>query len=275
MKSKKIVVSSMVLGTLLVPIISESTVSANTWKANTPSEIAELNKNGTYTVRKGDTVWAIGMHFNIKPDVIESMNSINDPYDLQIGTILQLHIYDHGKKAKFTITNAEGIEVQKTLTNSDKLDKKKNFNNTINSKELTKTETKSINKEKSIKSSKEEHSSNASSSTITSSMASNNSSTSTSSTKKQNVINTPQEAIQAAINKYGTDNGKWRWACMATGDFNDPQYKWSNNQNVNNNDQNGYFIVRNYLKNDPNSTDGGLINTYFVYPNGKIVQGNF
>ena len=223
-----------------------------------------------FVERKGDTVWAIEMYFNIKPDVIESMNSINDPYDLQIGTILQLHIYDHGKKAKFTITNAEDIEVQKTLTNSDKLDKKKNFNNTINSKELTKTETRSINKEKSVKFSKEEHSSNVLSSTIASSMTSNNSSMRTSSTEKQNVINT----LQAAINKYGIDSGKWCWSRMVTGDFNDPQYKWSNNQNVNNNDQNGYFIVRNYLKDDP-STDGGLINTYFVYPNGKIVQGNF
>lgn len=41
----------MVIGTLLVLIISDSAVSANTWKANTPSEIAKLNKNGTYTVR--------------------------------------------------------------------------------------------------------------------------------------------------------------------------------------------------------------------------------
>lgn len=61
---------------------------------------------------------------------------------------------------------------------------------------------------------------------------------------------------------------------MATGSFNDPQYKWSGSNNVSNNNPNGYFIVRNYEKNDPTSGDGGLINTYIVYPNGNIVLNN-
>lgn len=93
--------------------------------------------------------------------------------------------------------------------------------------------------------------------------------------QNNNVINTPQQAIQAAINKYGTDNGKWRWSCLVSGSFNNPQCKWLNGNPVSNNNPDGYFVVRNYLKNDPNSGDGGMINTYRVYPNGNIVQAGF
>ena len=87
MKRNNIILNSVVLGTLLVSGMTTTGVMASDWHANTPSEIAELNKNGTYTVRSGDTVWAIGMHYNIKPSVIEKMNGINNPYELQIGTI--------------------------------------------------------------------------------------------------------------------------------------------------------------------------------------------
>lgn len=107
-----------------------------------------------------------------------------------------------------------------------------------------------------------------------SSMTQSETSNSGAPTNTTNVIQTPQEAIQAAINKYGTNNGQWRWACMATGSFNNPQYKWSGSSNVSNSSSNGYFIVRNYEKNDPTSGDGGLINTYVVYPNGNIVLNN-
>lgn len=93
--------------------------------------------------------------------------------------------------------------------------------------------------------------------------------------QNNNVINTPQQAIQAAINKYGTDNGKWRWSCLVNGSFNNPQCKWLNGNPVSNNNPDGYFVVRNYLKNDPNSGDGGMINTYRIYPNGNIVQAGF
>ena len=70
-----------------------------TWVANKPNQIASLNSNGTYTVRSGDTIWAIGMHYNIKPSVIEDVNKISNPYDLQIGTILQLQISKKTDKA--------------------------------------------------------------------------------------------------------------------------------------------------------------------------------
>lgn len=283
MKKSKVFVNSLILGTLLMSGASTSAIMASSWRAHTPSEIAALNKNGTYTVRSGDTVWAIGMHYNIKPSIIEKVNGINNPYELQIGTVLQLHIYDHGKKAELTVTNTNGVAVKKTLTAKDKLDKDKSFGQSVKSKELTKTEKKSMSQDlSSNKSGKQSEASSlmqaqsSSSQAVVSSSSASQSETSGNGTSnaQQAVIQTPQEAIQAAINKYGTNNGQWRWACMATGSFNNPQYKWSGNNNVSNNNPNGYFIVRNYEKNDPTSGDGGLINTYIVYPNGNIVLNN-
>lgn len=281
MKKGKFFVNSLILGTLLMSSASTSAIMASSWRANTPSEIAALNKNGTYTVRSGDTVWAIGMRYNIKPSIIEKVNGIDNPYELQIGTVLQLHIYDHGKKAELTVTNTNGVAVKKILTAKDKLDKDKSFGQGVKSKDLTKTEKKSMSKDlSSNKSEKQSEASSLMQAQSNSSQATVSSSsmtqlgTSNASTNATNVIQTPQEAIQAAINKYGTDNGQWRWACMVTGSFNNPQYKWSGSSNVSNSSSNGYFIVRNYEKNDPTSGDGGLINTYIVYPNGNIVLDN-
>lgn len=278
MKKVKIIANSLILGSLLMSGASTSAIMASSWRANTPSEIARLNKNGTYTVRSGDTVWAIGMHFNIKPSIIEKVNGIDNPYDLQIGTVLHLHIYDHGKKAELTVTNTQGVAVKKTLTAKDKLDEDKLFGQSVKSKNLTKSEKKDMSKDLSSEKSKKQSEATSLMQTQGSSSQTTVMSSSASQSKVANnhkaVIQTPQEAIQAAINKYGTNNGQWRWACMATGSFNNPQYKWSGDSNVSNDNPHGYFIVRNYEKNDPTSGDGGLINTYIVYPNGKIVLDN-
>lgn len=36
-----------------------------------------------------------------------------------------------------------------------------------------------------------------------------------------------------------------RWACMATGNFNDPHYKWPGSNNVSNSDPNGNIVLNN------------------------------
>lgn len=280
MKKNNIFLSSVLLSTLLISGTANTGIMASSWHANTPSEIAKLNKNGTYTVRSGDTVWAIGMHYNIKPSIIETMNGINNPYELQIGTVLHLHIYDHGKKAEFTVTNPSGVAVKKILTSKDKLNKNKSFGQSIKSKNLTKSQKKDMQNDLSSKKSQKQSEASSALQSKNSpqqakeSLISNSQSVAVNSSSTTATVQTPEQAIQVAINKYGTNNGKWRWACMATGSFNDPQYKWSGNSNVSNSDSNGYFVVRNYLKSDQNSTDGGLINTYIVYPNGTITPDN-
>lgn len=79
------------IGLVGISVLSLAPYTVNAsevWHAKTPSEIGALNQDGTYTVREGDTIWAIGVHFNIKPQLIEEVNHVSDPYLLQIGTIL-------------------------------------------------------------------------------------------------------------------------------------------------------------------------------------------
>lgn len=87
--NQKIVISTIAFSSLALGLmitqphnVAAKTVANVTWVANQPSAIASLNSDGTYTVRSGDTIWAIGIHYNIKPSVIEDVNQINNPYDL-------------------------------------------------------------------------------------------------------------------------------------------------------------------------------------------------
>ena len=101
------------------------------WIANTPAQNAPLNSNGTYAVRKGDTLWAIGMHYNTKPWSIAKWNNITDPYTLQIGTILKLNVSDNGNKATLTIKNINSTK-NVPLTSNDKWDQNKSFGTQLN-----------------------------------------------------------------------------------------------------------------------------------------------
>lgn len=125
MKKSKLLITAS-LATLLGIGLASPVQADSFWKAKTPDEIGSLNHNGTYTVREGDTIWAIGMHFNVKPTVIESINGINDPYTLQIGTILKINVKDHGDKAVLSVNDGQQ-KTEATLNNSDKIDQHKAF----------------------------------------------------------------------------------------------------------------------------------------------------
>ena len=241
---KSTLFSSLIAGTLVLSGLPAS-VMADNWTANTPSEIAQLNKNGTYTVRQGDTIWAIGMHYNIKPQVIEQMNGINNPYALQIGTILNLHIYDHGKKADLTITNTNGVAVKRKLTNKDKLNKHKPFGESINQKELTKKDKNNMNKD--LYSNKSEKQSIASSI--------NQKEQSTASSKIN--LTTTTSAKNYLIQKLGL-NSSVGLIVDNTGQ----------NQNGN------YYEITLHVKSYEKQGGTGSAGTYRVYQNGNIVELN-
>lgn len=108
------------------------TADASTWVAKTPNEIGSLNENGTYTVQQGDTIWAIGVHFNIKPHIIEEVNGITNPYNLQIGTVLKLHLDKEKDTATIEATTPSGTR-SVTLKPSDKLVPSKKFGEDVSS----------------------------------------------------------------------------------------------------------------------------------------------
>lgn len=120
-------VSGLALGNTNAKAVVWSDKAILKWIAKTPDQIGALNANGTYTVKEGDTIWAIGVHFNIKPQVIETVNGITDPYKLQIGTVLKLHIDHSNDKATIEATTPEGKSKTVTLTPKDKINPSKKF----------------------------------------------------------------------------------------------------------------------------------------------------
>lgn len=130
-KSTVITMATVGLGLGGAALLS-GTADASTWVAKTPNEIGSLNANGTYTVQQGDTIWAIGVHFNIKPHIIEEVNGITNPYHLQIGTVLKLHVDKEKDTATIEATTPSGTR-SVALKQSDKLVPSKKFGEDVSS----------------------------------------------------------------------------------------------------------------------------------------------
>lgn len=107
------------------------------WVAKTPNQIGALNANGTYTVQAGDTIWAIGVHFNVKPSVIEQVNNITNPYDLRIGTVLKIRIDQANDQATIEATAPDGSSHSVTLQPKDKLNPNKKFGEDVTNNATT------------------------------------------------------------------------------------------------------------------------------------------
>lgn len=129
LQNKKMLVTTTIASALLVPLIATSHVHAASWHATTPAMITKLNNDGTYTVKSGDTLWAIGMHYNIKPSVIAAANGIINPNSLQVGTVIKLSNVNHNH-AILTIKKGNNIS-QQYLTNNDKINPSQSFNKAV------------------------------------------------------------------------------------------------------------------------------------------------
>lgn len=130
LQNKKMLVTTTIASALLVPLMATSHVHAASWHATTPAMITKLNNDGTYTVKSGDTLWAIGMHYNIKPSVIAAANGIINPNNLQVGTVLlRLSNVNHNH-AILTIKKDNNIS-QQYLTNNDKINPSQSFNKAV------------------------------------------------------------------------------------------------------------------------------------------------
>ncbi|MBU3852201.1 MAG: LysM peptidoglycan-binding domain-containing protein [Candidatus Paralactobacillus gallistercoris] len=121
-----ITTSAMLLTPMLNKVTKADAATIN-WHANTPEMITALNNNGTYTIKNGDTLWAIGMHYNIKPDIIAQANNINDPHHLPVGLVLQLQITNRNQAV--LITNNQHTTHYQYLNNNDKINQNMPFTN--------------------------------------------------------------------------------------------------------------------------------------------------
>lgn len=79
-------------GLLLGGTTAGSTAFANEWRPNSPDSIQIVNGQKEYTMKWGDTLWAIGQKVNIKHEKLAEINGINlksgEQYTLPVGRVL-------------------------------------------------------------------------------------------------------------------------------------------------------------------------------------------
>ncbi|WP_347564899.1 hypothetical protein DOK67_0000666 [Enterococcus sp. DIV0212c] len=124
---KKMVTMGVVSGLLGVVLLTNSagaTVSATEWKANSPESIQISNNQKEYTMKQGDTLWAIGQKINVKHVKLAEINGIDlskgDQYALPVGRVLSF-----GENT-ITVKNKDGsIYSQSKIEDTDKIDPEK------------------------------------------------------------------------------------------------------------------------------------------------------
>lgn len=127
-KSKKSwVIKGMLFSTLLISGMSiQANVYAEEWSANAPESIQIESGATSYTLKNGDTLWAISQVTNIKVETLAEINNIDlnsgEQYSLEIGRI----IYFDGNHVTVRDSNGNVI-ADKVLDDNDKVDISKTF----------------------------------------------------------------------------------------------------------------------------------------------------
>lgn len=134
---KGLVFSSVALGGLLV---AGNTAHANEWKANTPAEIQIVDGQKEYTMKLGDTLWAIGQKVNINHVKLAEINGINlnagEQYRLPVGRVISFE----GNVA--TVKEANGKVVsQAVIQDKDKVDASKPAGQPVQGNQAPQTQT--------------------------------------------------------------------------------------------------------------------------------------
>lgn len=103
--------TGIVLGAFAVPVF------ASEWVANTPESIHISQGSQSYTMKSGDTLWAIAIKTNININTLASINNINlsngDQFTLQIGTVI------HFDESKINAVDSTGSAINNGVKVND------------------------------------------------------------------------------------------------------------------------------------------------------------
>lgn len=129
-KSKKNwIIKGMLFSTILISGLTiQTNAYADNWTANSPDSIQIEDDATSYTLKEGDTLWAISQVTNIKVETLAEINNIDlasgDQYSLEIGRV----IYFDGNHV--VVKDSSGnVVADKVLDDSDKVDTSRTFNN--------------------------------------------------------------------------------------------------------------------------------------------------
>lgn len=119
----------MGLSAICMLFFASNLAYAEEWKANTPDSIQVDNGQKEYTMRRGDTLWAIGQKVNIKDEKLAEINEIDlkkgQQYKLPTGRVLSF-----GKNI-ITVKDSDGsIYSQSIIQDEDKINVEKEIGET-------------------------------------------------------------------------------------------------------------------------------------------------
>lgn len=91
-KKKKIAKVGILSAFGIIGATGEIPAFASEWVANTPESIQIEQGATSYTMKSGDTLWAIGMKINVNVNTLASINNIHlssgEQFSLQVGTVI-------------------------------------------------------------------------------------------------------------------------------------------------------------------------------------------
>lgn len=125
---KGLIVSSIALGGF---VIAGHEANAAEWKANTPDQIQIVNGQKEYTMKLGDTLWAIGQKINVNHVKLAEINGINlsagEQYRLPVGRVISFE----GNVATVKESNGQVVS-QAVIQDKDKVDASKPAGEPVN-----------------------------------------------------------------------------------------------------------------------------------------------
>ena len=125
---KGLIVSSIALGGV---VIAGHEANAAEWKANTPDQIQIVNGQKEYTMKLGDTLWAIGQKINVNHVKLAEINGINlsagEQYRLPVGRVISFE----GNVATVKESNGQVVS-QAVIQDKDKVDASKPAGEPVN-----------------------------------------------------------------------------------------------------------------------------------------------
>lgn len=104
-------ISGIILG------FSSTTSLANSWIANNPESILIDQGATSYTMKSGDTLWAIAVKTNVNVNTLASVNNINltsgEQFVLQVGTVINF------SESEIKATNSNGQAINDGVQTND------------------------------------------------------------------------------------------------------------------------------------------------------------
>lgn len=116
-KKKRIAKLGILSAFGMISLMSATPAFASEWSANAPESISIEQGATSYTMKSGDTLWAIGMKINVNVNTLASVNNIDlssgQQYSLPVGTVI------HFSESEIKAVNSNGQAINNGVKVND------------------------------------------------------------------------------------------------------------------------------------------------------------